>query len=97
MKTIGKIFTDFSMLSFDSGCILNMGLDIANIAALIISVVVLFGINLARHKELSPLGAILKSNVIIRIAISLLLLFTILIFGIYGPGYSESQFIYFQF
>lgn len=94
---IKKIFTDFSILSVGKGCILNMGLDIANIGALIASVVVLFGINLARHKEISPLTAILKANVAIRIVLCLVLIFTVLVFGIYGPGYSESQFIYFQF
>jgi D-alanyl-lipoteichoic acid acyltransferase DltB (MBOAT superfamily) len=38
-----------------------------------------------------------KQNAAIRWSIYYLLIFIILIFGIYGPGYSESQFIYFQF
>ena len=94
---VKKIFTDFSLWTFTDGGIFNMGLDWFNILALFVSVIVLFGINLARHKGISPSAIIIRTNGIIRIALSLVILFTILIFGIYGPGYSESQFIYFQF
>ena len=33
----------------------------------------------------------------IRWAVYLAGIFAVLIFGVYGPGFSESQFIYFQF
>ena len=33
----------------------------------------------------------------LRMILLLVLLFCIFVFGVYGPGYSESQFIYFQF
>lgn len=38
-----------------------------------------------------------KQNIIIRWAIIYIILFTIIIFGIYGPGFSSQEFIYFQF
>lgn len=36
-------------------------------------------------------------NIIIRWAFYFILLFTIIIFGIYGPGFDATEFIYFQF
>ena len=39
----------------------------------------------------------MNMNILARFAVMLTLLFATLIFGIYGAGYSASQFIYFQF
>ena len=36
-------------------------------------------------------------NIILRWAFYFILLFTIIIFGIYGPGFDATEFIYFQF
>ncbi len=94
---IKKIFTDFSLWTFTDGSLFNMGLDWFNIFALFVSVIALFGVSFSRYKGFSPSGAMAKTNGIVRIAVGLILLLVILIFGIYGPGYSESQFIYFQF
>ena len=38
-----------------------------------------------------------KKNIIIRWIFYYILIFSIIIFGIYGPGYSSQEFIYFQF
>ncbi len=38
-----------------------------------------------------------KRNIFIRFSFYYLLIFSIIIFGIYGPGFSLSEFIYFQF
>ena len=38
-----------------------------------------------------------KGPFVLRWVLVLFLIVATLIFGVYGPGYSESQFIYFQF
>ena len=38
-----------------------------------------------------------KQNFIFRVLVYTIAVLFILIFGIYGPEYNESQFIYFQF
>ena len=97
LSVIQKIFTEFSFKLFTDGSILNMGLDTANIVALLVATVLLFAVSLCHRKGFMPFQSILKTNVVIRMTLGLLFVFVILIFGVYGPGYSESQFIYFQF
>jgi len=38
-----------------------------------------------------------KQGLIFRWTVTLGLIFSIILFGIYGPGYSANEFIYFQF
>ena len=97
LSVIQKIFTEFSFKLFTDGSILNMGLDTANIVALLVATILLFAVSLCHRKGFMPFQSILKTNVVIRMTLGLLFVFVILIFGVYGPGYSESQFIYFQF
>ena len=40
---------------------------------------------------------ILQQNLLFRWVVYFIAIFTILIFGFYGPNYDAAQFIYFQF
>ena len=42
-------------------------------------------------------GWLIKRNIILRWLFYYILIFSVIIFGIYGPGFSASEFIYFQF
>ncbi len=76
--------------------IFSLGLNKANFVVLIISVIVLFIVEYRQLKG-DVTESLLKQNVVIRWTILYLLIFAVLIFGMYGPGYDETIFIYQQF
>ena len=94
---IKKIFTDFAPWSVFDGGIASMGLDIPNIAVLLFAVMVQFFISLSEHRGQAVFEKVEKMHLLARWPVYLTLLFAVLIFGIYGPGFEQSQFIYFQF
>ncbi len=97
IMAVRKIFTAFEPWSILNGGLVSMGLDLANIVLLLSCTVVLFFISIYEHKGQSAVEYIEKSHIFLRWPIYLSLIFTILIFGIYGPDFAASQFIYFQF
>lgn len=64
---------------------------------LLIAIAMLVVIDILIYNKVKIVERIEKRSLIIRWPIYIFLLVVILIFGIYGPGYSEAQFIYFQF
>lgn len=68
-----------------------------NLAVLGISLFILFLVDLIKYNKIDPLKILQKFFLPLRWALYFIIIFSILIFGIYGPGFSESQFIYFQF
>ncbi len=96
-EIVGAIFTRWNPWALTDGKIFKMGLSQSQMLVALLSVAVLFVASVAHYYEKSLRSMILKTNIFVRWTIIFALIFTILIFGIYGPGYSESQFIYFQF
>ena len=72
------------------------GLTIDDVTIMIASVCVLWIVDLLQEK-FSIRNTLSKQNIVFRWAIILAGLFAIIIFGIYGPGYNASSFIYEQF
>lgn len=94
---IKNIFTfDFSKYDFNSSLI---ALKFSNneLLVLVISILILFLVDFLKYKGIKPINTLKNIHLPIRWIIYLFFIFGILIFGIYGPGFSESQFIYFQF
>ncbi len=74
----------------------DLGLTTENINFAILSVAVLWIVDILQEKM--PLRETLaKQNIIFRWVIIFVALLSIVIFGIYGPGYDASSFIYEQF
>jgi hypothetical protein len=64
--------------------------------ALAISIVLLIVVDLCREK-LDVFDFILKQNVLVRWTVYYALVLTIIVLGIYGTEYVQTQFIYFDF
>lgn len=75
----------------------EIGLDRANWQVLIGAIVILFVIDILHEKGMSVLKLINSQEVWLRMLIYLSMIWSIIMFGIYGVGYDTSQFIYFQF
>ena len=93
-EAIRRIFTDFS---FDGWALEKIGFDTANMWVLLSAVLVLFAVSVWTEKNEKALQKAENANFILRWVMYLVLIFAVLIFGIYGPEFEASQFIYFQF
>ncbi len=94
---IKKIFTEANPWMLTNGKLYELGLDANQLFVAIISVLVLIVVSVLHYNNIKIRQQLLSKNFILRWAVAYGLIFAIIIFGIYGPGYSESQFIYFQF
>lgn len=93
-EAVMRIFADFHNLDFTK--VTDFGVSAENAVVLLCSIIVLFlaGV-LAEKFELAD--TIEKAWLPVRWTVYLVLIFVVLIFGIYGPDFDASQFIYFQF
>ena len=76
--------------------IYTYGLDRQNFILVIFAILVLLVADILEEKI--PLRETLaKQNIVFRYLVILLGIFAVIIFGIYGPQYNASEFIYEQF
>lgn len=90
-KVVGNLF-DFGMDL--SGTLL--GLSLLELVILLIACLFVFGLELISIKA-DLKGFLYNRNIILRYAFYYILIFSVIIFGIYGPGFDAQEFIYFQF
>lgn len=91
-----KIFTDFQIWQIFDGTLYSLGLDAANFNLAMITILVLWAVSRLQNKG-SVRERIAGCNIVFRWAIYYIAIFAVLIFGIYGPGYDASAFVYMQF
>ena len=87
-ENIGKLF---------NGELFKIGFDTGDFVVLVIGVVIMFIVSLLQEKGYNLREKISKQNILFRWLLYYTAIFTIIIFGIYGTGYSASSFIYGQF
>lgn len=93
---VKSIFTSFNV--WEIWDITNVaGLNISNILLLLVSVCVLIFVSKKEQNGVSVFERVERMHIFARWAVYYVLIFSVLIFGIYGPGFEASQFIYFQF
>lgn len=96
LTIIKKIFTSVGTGQVLNGRLYSYGLDKANFTVAIIGVVVLLIVGILQEK-FSVREKLAEQNLIFRWIIYLLALFAVIIFGHYGPGFSQAEFIYERF
>ena len=74
--------------------IFDLGLTMGDFIIISLGVITLFGVGLAREFGIDVRSKLEEQNLIFRWMVYLIIIFTILIFGIYGRGYEVSNFIY---
>ena len=97
-KYIYRIFTKLNLWVLGDGSLYNIGLNQQEIHLLIIAVAILVIVDYIRYKKNQRLDIFLSGQCIwFRWLVIFFLLFSTIIFGVYGPEFDSSQFIYFQF
>ena len=98
LDIISRIATEWTFETFVSGGFLNLGLSYLEWNILFVATLILFMISLVKYNMHLSLDAFLnKQSAWFRWGVLYLLLFMTLIYGKYGPEYSQQAFIYFQF
>ncbi|MBO4808972.1 MAG: MBOAT family protein [Lachnospiraceae bacterium] len=97
LVVLGEIFrTKNSPGSFNEQ-VLSQGLTVWDFVVLAFGVLSLFGIAHFRERGIDARNSIMKLNPAVQFIIVLCAIFLVIIAGIYGPGYSATEFIYKQF
>lgn len=91
---IKKIFTNFS---FKLNEFTSLGLDLPDYFILTISLLVVFIVSIKHEKNICLRENLSKKNIVIRWIILYILIFSILIFGAFGPGYEPVDPMYADF
>lgn len=81
---------------FTDGSLFNLGLNPSEFILSIISIIILIVIDYLKTKY-DLLDELSKQNIVFRWCIYIIAVLSILLFGVYGSGYSAQQFIYSQF
>lgn len=97
MLMFKKIITDFSFKGFNVPNMEKTGLDVPDLAVILVVVAVVFVIGVLREKGIDIREKIAQKNIVIRWAIMLLAIFAIIIFGAYGANYTPVAPMYAEF
>ena len=76
--------------------LLTFGVNKANYIVLLISLIILFIVDVLQEKGKAG-ESLERKPFVVRYAIYLVLFTAIILFGVYGSGYNQSQFVYMQF
>lgn len=74
-----------------------MGLTLETRNLLLVSLLIMFIVDLCKYNKIHLISWLTRQGVWFRWLVYYAAIFGILIFGVYGPGYDPSAFIYFQF
>lgn len=95
VKIWKAMFSTFNPWIFIDGSLLQLGLDRKNMGVLFLSLLILGISGIMREYLKCPIREwIAKQNIVFRWILLYMLIFSILIFGQYGPGYEVQAFIY---
>lgn len=75
----------------------ELGLNTGNFVVLGIALIILIIVDIIKNKNISILSWYNKRNIVVKESLILAIVWIIIMFGIYGPSYDTSTFIYFQF
>lgn len=93
-----RLFTKPDPWVFTDGTLYQLGLEQADVRVLFVALVILLFVSLVREYRGETLDVFLaKQGLWFRWLVILFIFSFLFLFGMYGPDYDESQFIYFQF
>ncbi len=96
VQILGQMLTAFDPWALFDGTLLTLGLDGKDLAVVLAALLLLWIVDYA-HSRGSVRTWLARQNLPFRWLIYYGLLFSLLLFGVYGLGYSAAAFLYFQF
>ena len=95
-QIIQNIILRFHPEDLVDGSLYTLGLDRPNFLLGVVCMFVLWSASMLQKRG-SVRERLAESNIVFRWAAYYILFFSVVIFGIYGPGYDASSFVYMQF
>lgn len=92
-----QIFTTTNLEMLFNGKLFAIGINNSDFNIIVICIIIMFIVSLLQEKGYKIREKISKQNLPFRWLLYYTIIFAIIIFGIYGPGYLASNFIYGQF
>ena len=93
MRIFKNIFFRFQIGTLFDGSLYTQGMDRPDFILSMVCILILWLVSIHQEKE-QVRESLLKCNIVFRWAVWYILLFSIVIFGIYGPGYGATSFVY---
>lgn len=98
LQYIARMFTRFDPWVLFDGSLYTLGLERMEVSILFCALVMLLAVSCIKYRHHQNIDEFLKGQCIwFRWLVLLTLIFSVVIFGVYGPEYNAAQFIYFQF
>lgn len=97
LQIIEHMFTSFQVWTLFDGTLFEVALSRPEFSVLLISLLVLLIVDILKYNNVNIQGWVERQHVIFRWTLYYIVLFTIIIFGVYGSEYAASAFVYFQF
>lgn len=94
---IGSIFHMNDPALLANGTLYDFGLSKSNFVVLGVALIILLMADICKYHGIKVRRVVLDANIVVRWTIIITGILSILIFGIWGSGYSATNFIYFQF
>jgi len=96
---IKRMFTNVDLDFFlgNNGQLYDFGVNQKEMSVVIFTILIMLVVGILRERGMKIRETIAKQGIIFRWTLYLLALAFVLIFGIYGPAYDASAFIYGQF
>ncbi|MDD6058003.1 MAG: hypothetical protein PUB98_07080 [Clostridiales bacterium] len=92
-----NMFSAFNIWVLFDGSLYNYGLDAKDFAVIMLSVLLLFLVSALKEKGVEIRETLAQRNLAIRWMVYYIAIFTVIIFGIYGSAYGQSQFVYMMY
>ena len=93
-----RVFSEFNPWIFVDGTLFKLGLDAKDFFVLVFGLLIILFVELGEHgnKEvsISMRERLARQNIIFRWAVYLGLVFSVIVFGMYGYGFNPQDFIY---
>lgn len=97
VRFISNTFKSFNLWIFFDGSMYSLGLSQPELHVLMVSLLVMFICDVYKYRGKDVIKAVNGQQTVFRWLVYLVLIFAILVYGIYGVNYNANNFIYFNF
>ena len=94
---LGRMVSTLSLGNLFGGALFQLGLSGVEMHILFVALVVQFAVSLCNYRGITLRDVLGRQGFLVQDVVVLVGIFTVLIFGIYGPAYNAASFIYMQF
>lgn len=93
----GKFFRDLQISALWNGQVFNYGLSKIHFVIAVMAILILLIVSVLKENGISIRERIADMNIVVRWFIYIAAFYAVVLFGIYGPGYDASAFVYMGF